>query len=73
VTDDLSSNHRRFLEVACGMADRFNEYQVDEAALMSRLGFDEGKFSQVRNELEEAGYLTRRGAPPSYLGRDVLV
>jgi hypothetical protein len=45
------------------MADRFNEYQVDEEALMNRLGFDEGKFSRVRNELEDAGYITRRGAP----------
>jgi hypothetical protein len=63
VTDDLSSDQRQLLEAACGLADRFNEYQVDEEALMNRLGFDEGKFCQVRNELEEAGYLTRRGAP----------
>jgi hypothetical protein len=63
VTDDLSPDQRQFLETACGMADRFSEYQVDEEGLMNRLGFDEGKFSQVRNELEDAGYLTRRGVP----------
>jgi hypothetical protein len=63
VADDLSPTQRQFLEAACGMADRFNEYQVDEKALMNRLGFDEGKFSRVRNELEDAGYLTRKGAP----------
>ena len=63
MTDELSSDQRQFLEVACGMADRFNEYQVDEEGLMNRLGLGEDKFSQVRNELEDAGYLTRRGAP----------
>ena len=64
MADDLSPTQRQFLEAACGMADRFNEYQVDEKALMNRLGFDEGKFSRVSNELEDAGYLTRRGALP---------
>ncbi len=63
MTDNLSPDQRQFLEAACGMADRFNEYQVDEEGPMKRLGFDEGKLSQVRNELEDAGYLTRRGAP----------
>ncbi len=63
MTDELSSDQRQFLEVACGMADRFNEYQVDEEALMNRLGFNKGMFSRVRNELEDAGYITRRGAP----------
>ena len=63
MTDNLSTDQRQFLEAACGIADRFNEYQVDEEALMSRLGLDEGEFSQVRNELEDAGYLTRSGAP----------
>ena len=30
VADDLSPTQRQFLEAACGVADRFNEYQVDE-------------------------------------------
>jgi len=63
VADDLNPDQRQLLEAACRMADRFNEYQVDEEALMNRLGFDEGKLSRVRNELEDAGYLTRKGAP----------
>jgi hypothetical protein len=63
VTDDLSPDQRRFPEIACATADRFNKCQVDEEDLMNRLGFDEGKFSRVRNDLEDAGYLTRRGAP----------
>lgn len=63
MTGDLSPDQRQFLEAACGMADRFNEYQVDEKGLMSRLGFGEDKFLQVRDELEDAGYLTRMGAP----------
>lgn len=63
MADNLKPDQRQLLETACGMADRFNEYQVDEEALMNRLGFDEGKFSRVRNELEDAGYITRRGAP----------
>ena len=63
MTDDLSSDQQQFLETACGMADRFEEYQVDEEALMKRLGWDNGTFSQTRNELENAGYITRRGAP----------
>ena len=63
MADDLSSDQRQFLETACGMADRFNEYQVDEEALVKRLDWDEGTFSRIRNELEDAGYITRRGAP----------
>ena len=63
MASDLNPDQRQFLEAACRMADRFNEYQVDEEGLMKRLGFDEGKFSSVRNELEDAGYITRRGAP----------
>ena len=63
MADDLSSDQRRFLETACEIADRFNEYQVDEEALMNRLGWDEGELSRIRNELEDAGYITRRGAP----------
>lgn len=63
MTDDLSSDQQQFLETACGMADRFEEYQVDEEALMKRLGWNNGTFSQTRNELEDAGYITRRGAP----------
>lgn len=63
MSDDLSSDQRQFLETACGMADRFNEYQVDEEALAKRLGWDEGPFSRTRNQLEDAGYITRRDAP----------
>ena len=63
MADDLSSDQRQFLETACGIADRFNEYQVDEKALAKRLGWDDDAFSQTRNELEHAGYLTRKGAP----------
>ena len=63
MADDLSVDQHQFLEAACEIADRFNEYQVDEEALTNRLGWDEGKFSQIRNELEDAGYITRRGAP----------
>ena len=65
MTDDLSTDQRQLLEAACEMADRFNEYQVDEEGLMSRLGWDAGEFSRVRKELEDAGYLTRRGASQS--------
>jgi hypothetical protein len=63
MTDDLSSDQQQFLETACGMADRFEEYQVDEEALMKQLGWDNDAFSRIRNELEDAGYITRRGAP----------
>lgn len=63
MTDELSPDQGQLLEAACAMADRFNEYQVDEEGLMSRLGWAEGEFSRVRNELEDAGYVTRRGAP----------
>ena len=63
MTDELSPDQGQLLEAACAMADRFNDYQVDEEGLMSRLGWDEGKFSRVRNELEDAGYVSRRGAP----------
>jgi hypothetical protein len=63
MADNLNSDQRQFLETACGIADRFNEYQVNEAALTKRLGWESDEFSQVRNELEDAGYLTRSGAP----------
>ena len=63
MTDDLSSDQQQFLETACGMADRFEEYQVDEEALMKQLGWGNDAFSRTRNELEDAGYITRRGAP----------
>ena len=63
MADELSPDQGQLLEAACAMADRFNEYQVDEEGLMSRLGWVEGEFSRVRNELEDAGYVTRRGAP----------
>jgi len=66
MADDLNPDQQQFLEAACGIADRFEEYQVDEEALMRRLGWDGGEFSpRVRNELEDAGYITRRGAPRS--------
>jgi hypothetical protein len=45
------------------VADRFNEYQVDEEALAKRLGWDSGELSQIRNEFEDTGYTTRRCAP----------
>ncbi len=60
--EDLSSDQRQFFETACQMADRFNEYQVDEEGLVKRLGWDSDEFSRVRNELEDAGYITTRGA-----------
>jgi hypothetical protein len=63
MADDLTSDQQQFLEAACGIADRFEEYQVDEEALVRRLGWESGEFSRVRNELEDAGYITRRGAP----------
>ena len=63
MTEDLSSDQQQFLETACGIADRFEEYQVDEEALMKRLGWGNDAFSRIRNELEDAGYITRRGAP----------
>lgn len=62
---DLNPDQQQFLEAACGISDRFEEYQVDEEALMRRLGWDNGEFSRVRNELEDAGSITRRGAPQS--------
>jgi hypothetical protein len=65
VDDKLSPDQGELLEAACAMADRFNDLQVDEEGLMSRLGWDAGEFSRVRNELEDAGYLTRRGASQS--------
>lgn len=64
--DHLTSDQRQFLETACGLADRFNEYQVDEEALTKRLGWGGDEFSRVRNELEDAGYVTRRGAPRGF-------
>jgi hypothetical protein len=63
VSDDLTPDQQQFLEAACGIADRFEEYQVDEEALVRRLGWESGEFSRVRNELEDAGYITRRGVP----------
>lgn len=63
MTEYLSPDQRQFLEVACERADRSNEFQVDEDSLIRGLGWDESKFSRVRNELEDAGYVTRRGAP----------
>ncbi len=63
MADDLSQEQRQFLDAACGRADRFNEYLVDEESLMNQLGWDSDKFSRIRNELEDAGYITRRGAP----------
>ena len=58
MADNLSSDQQQLLEAACELADRFNDYQVDEEALMNRLGWDEGKLSRTRNELEDAGYIT---------------
>jgi hypothetical protein len=63
MADDLTTDQQRFLEAACGIADRFAEYQGDEEALVRRLGWESGEFSRVSNELEDAGYITRRGAP----------
>ena len=54
MADDLTPNQQQFLEAACWIADRFEEYQVDEEALMRRLGWESGEFSRVRNELEDA-------------------
>ena len=63
MADNLSSDQHPFLEAACEIADRFNDYQVDEEALMNRLGWDGDEFLRVRNEFENGGYITRRGAP----------
>ncbi len=63
MADDLTPDQQQFLEAACGIADRFEEYQVDEEALTRQLGWDGDEFSRVRNELEDGGYVTRRGAP----------
>jgi hypothetical protein len=63
MTDELSSDQNTFLEAACKLADRFNDYQVDEEALMNQLTWDEEKFTRIRNELEDAAYITRKGAP----------
>lgn len=71
MADELGPDQGQLLEAACGLADRFNDYQVDEEGLMSQLGWDEGKFSRIRNELEDAGYVTRRGAPQT-LGAGVF-
>ncbi len=66
MADNLSSDQQAFLEAACDIADRFNDYQVDEAGLMRHLGWeDDNKFSQIRNELEDAGYITSGGASQS--------
>jgi hypothetical protein len=63
VADELGPDQGQLLEAVCGLADRFNDYQVDEEGLMNQLGWDEGKFLRIRNELEDAGYVTMRGAP----------
>ncbi len=63
MADDLTPDQQQLLEAACGTADRSEEYQVDEEALMRRLGWDSGEFSRARNDTEDAGYVTRRGAP----------
>ena len=63
MVDDLSSDQYTFLEAACEIADRFNDYQVDEEALMNKLSWDDEKFTRARNDLDNAGYITRRGAP----------
>ncbi len=68
----MSQDQSQLLEATCAMADRFNDYQVGEEGLTSRLGWDEDEFSRVRNELEGAGYGTRRGAPQTFGGRGVL-
>lgn len=68
MTENLSSDQRQFLEAACKIADRFNEYQVDEEALMNRLGWDGSEFSRIRDELEDAGLITRKGTPRSVIG-----
>jgi hypothetical protein len=58
MADDLSSEQREFLEAACEIADRFNEYQVDENGLIKHLGWnDDNRFSRIRDELEGAGYI----------------
>lgn len=63
MADNLSSKGREFLEAACKIADRFNEYQVDEETLVKRLGWnDEDEFSRVRAELEDTGYIATMGA-----------
>jgi hypothetical protein len=63
MADDLTPDQQQFLEAACRIADRFEEYQVDEEALMRRLKWDSDEFSRVRDELEDGSYITRRGAP----------
>ena len=63
MADNLNPDQRQFLEAACEIADRFNEYQVDEKGLMKHLGWDDdNRFSQVRDELEGAGYIRTMGA-----------
>jgi hypothetical protein len=63
MADNLSFKGREFLEAACKIADRFNEYQVDEEALIKRLGWDDqDEFSRVRGELEDAGCIVTIGA-----------
>ena len=63
MADALTPDQQQFLEAACGIADRFEEYQVDEEALMRRLKWDSDEFSRVRDKLEDGSYITRRGAP----------
>ncbi len=66
MADDLDSDQREFLEAACEIADRFNEYQVDEKGLIRHLGWDdENRFLRTRDELEGAGYISTMGASQS--------
>ena len=44
MADALTPDQQQFLEAACGIADRFEEYQVDEEALVRRLGWASGEF-----------------------------
>ena len=62
MADNLSKEQRQFLDAACGRADRFNGYLVDEESLTDQLEWDSDEFSRIRNELEGAGYITRGDA-----------
>lgn len=59
----ITPDQQQFLEAACGISDRSEEYQVDEEALVIRLGWTGSEFSRLITELEDAGYATRRGEP----------
>ena len=73
MSDNLSSDQREFLEAACEIADRFNEYQVDEEGLMKHLGWGDDKFLQTGNELEDAGYIARMSTPQSSVAGAVWI